>query len=116
MTSDLASVLLKQRRKLENAMVIFCFHTRSEHYLLSALPLEFVDRESVKMLKRVDFPAPEGPRIAVTLPSGNSRFMSCRSFFPFVVETLSIKAYPSFLVGWNDSETTPPVVFSCGEK
>jgi hypothetical protein len=64
--------------------------------LLFASAHEFIDKESVRTLRRVDFPAPEGPRIAVTLPSGNRRFISCKSFFPFFVLTFLINAYPSF--------------------
>ena len=44
--------------------------------LLFAVALELTDKESVNVFNRVLFPAPLGPKIAVTLPSGRSTFIS----------------------------------------
>ena len=69
-----------------------------------ATALELIDKESVRALNNVDLPAPDGPNIAVTLPSGNKISIGCKILFPDDVSTLSIKAYPSFLDGWKVSE------------
>lgn len=55
--------------------------------VLLAVPLALMGKESVKICKRVDFPAPEGPKIAVMLPSGNCRSILCKIVFPLLVET-----------------------------
>lgn len=46
---------------------------------------------------------PEGPNIAVTVPSGKNIFIRSTKIFPLFVLTLSIIAYPSFLSGWEVS-------------
>ena len=69
-----------------------------------ATALELVDNESVKTPRKVDFPAPDGPKMAVTLPSGNRISIACKICFPADVSTLSINAYPSRFDGWNVSE------------
>jgi len=81
-------------------------HKTQEFDVLSAWALELVDKEFVNTFNKVDFPAPEGPRIAETLPSGNRRFISYNNFFPLVVDTLSINAYPSFIAVSKDGEVS----------